>query len=105
MPDGSVLSLLLAAGFVGTFGVLIRYAGMVQLIAGYDPERVADEAGLAAFVGRNVLLVAVLTLLVAIVEYAAPFAGAGLVWIGYVLGVVVIAGWTIVGARRYEKPA
>lgn len=103
MPSGSVLSLLLAAGLVGAFGVLIRYVGMVQLIAGYDPERVVDEAGLAEFVGRNVLYVAALTLLVAIVEYTEPFAGADLVWLAFVVGVFALTARMILGARRYEE--
>jgi len=93
-----------AAGFVGVLGILIRYFGMVELIAGYDPERVTDERGLAKFVGANALYVAAITAAVAVAEYTRPFAGSEAIWILYVLGVVLLAARTVRGARRYESP-
>ncbi len=87
MVDGSVLSLLAAAGFVGALGVAIKYFGMVRLIAGYDSDRVTDEQGLADFVGTNTLYVAALLVLVAVLEYTEPFGDTGLVWIGFLLAV------------------
>ncbi|WP_226479908.1 DUF3784 domain-containing protein [Natrinema amylolyticum] len=105
MANGPVLSLLITAGLVAVLGILIKYGGMVQLIAGYDPDRVTDEAGLAEFIGTNTLYVAALIFLVALVEYAEPFDDSEAVWIGFAVGVAGLAARMIVGARRYEEPA
>jgi hypothetical protein len=37
------LSAIGAGIFVGILGVLIKYVGVVDLIAGYDPEKVAER--------------------------------------------------------------
>ena len=104
MSAETALPLLLAAVFVALFGILIKYFGMVTLIAGYDPERVTDEDGLADFVGTNTLYVAGLSVLVAVVEYTRPFDGSRAIWILYVLGVVLLTVRIVRGARQYETP-
>lgn len=100
----AAIVLVASAGFVGLLGVLIKYFDRVELIAGYDPERVADETGLADFVGTNALYVAALLFLVAVVEYVEPFGGAGanFVWLAVTVGVLALAVRMIRGARRYE---
>ena len=103
MVDGSVLSLLAAAGFVGALGIAIKYFGMVRLIAGYDSDRVTDEEGLADFVGTNTLYVAALLAFVAVVEYAEPLGDTDLVWIVFVVAVFGLTARMIVGSRRYEN--
>lgn len=102
MSTETTISLLLAAGFVAVLGILIKYFGMVDLIAGYDPDSVTDTEGLADFVGTNALYVAGLTVLVAVTEYTQPFAGYQAIWIPYVLGVGLLAVRMVRGARRYE---
>ena len=72
MVTASVISLIATAGFIGALGILIKHFGMVQLIAGYDPDRVTDVEGLAEFVGTNVLYVAALVLLVAVGHSSSP---------------------------------
>ncbi|AGB31111.1 hypothetical protein C488_01914 [Natrinema pellirubrum DSM 15624] len=103
MATDSAIVLLVTGGFVGALGFLIKYFGAVRLIAGYDPDRVADEEGLADFIGTNTLYVAALVFLVAGVEYTDSFGGSDVVWIGFVVGVVGLAARMIVGARRYEE--
>ncbi|ADB61323.1 hypothetical protein Htur_2445 [Haloterrigena turkmenica DSM 5511] len=105
MVDGSVLALLAAAGFVGALGIAIKYFGMVRLIAGYDSDRVTDEAGLADFVGTNTLFVAALLVLIAVVEHAEPFGDTDLVWLVFVVAVFGLTAHMIVGSRRYERSA
>lgn len=104
MGTETAMSLALSAGFVGILGVLIKYFQMVNLIAGYDSERVTDEEGLADFVGTNALYVAGISGVVAIAEYTQPIEGYGAVWIPYTLAVVLIAVRVIRGARKYEDP-
>jgi len=58
--------------FVGVLGILIRYAGMMHLIAGYDPDQVVDDEGLANFIGAQTLIVAVLTVCVGLLELWGP---------------------------------
>ncbi|MFD1563068.1 DUF3784 domain-containing protein [Haloarchaeobius amylolyticus] len=102
MVTASVVSLIVTAGFIGALGILIKHFGIVQLIAGYDPDRATDEAELADFVGTNVLYVAALVLLVAIVEATAPDRSDS-VWIAFVAGVGLLTVRMIRGARRYES--
>lgn len=60
--------LVVAAGVViGVLGIAIR-GGATFLIAGYDPDRVTDEARLAAFIGRQAIYVAILTIGVGITD-------------------------------------
>ncbi|MFC7174968.1 hypothetical protein ACFQL0_19635 [Haloplanus litoreus] len=47
------LSAIGAGIFVGILGVLIKYVGVVDLIAGYDPEKVADEEGQLTSLART----------------------------------------------------
>jgi len=102
MVTASVVGLIATAGFIGALGILIKHFGMVQLIAGYDPDRVTDEEKLANFIGTNVLYVAALVLLVAIVEATAPDRSDS-VWIAFVAGIGLLAARMIRGARRYES--
>jgi hypothetical protein len=68
MDDG--VGLLAAGAVLGIFGALVRFGGMVELVARYDPERVEDDEALARFVGSNVLAMTALTVLVGALEYA-----------------------------------
>jgi hypothetical protein len=97
-------AILAVAGglFVGVLGLLIKYAGASELIAGYDPEQVTDEAGLADFVGTRTLVVAALTVGVGLLELWEPTAGATWYWVVYVVAVFGIGAWMIRGSRRYE---
>lgn len=89
--------------FLGLLGGLIKYAGMVELIAGYDPETVVDEDGLAAFVGANTLYVAALTIGVGILELSRSTADGEWYWFVFVIAVGAIAVRLIRGARRFES--
>jgi len=89
--------------FVGLLGGLIKYAGMVELIAGYDPETVVDEDGLASFVGANTLYVAVLTVGVGLLELHPATPNTEWYWLVFVIAVGAIAVRMIRGARRFES--
>lgn len=95
--------LLVGVGlFVGVLGVLIRFAGWTSLIAGYDPDRVEDDAGLARFVGTNALVVAALTVALGALEYTEPTGGANWYWFVYAVVVLGIGVRMVRGSRRYE---
>lgn len=103
MSVAQPLSLIGTGLFIAGAGVLIKYFGYMNLIAGYDPDKVTDEDALADFVGTRVLLVAALTIAVGAAEYVAPSDGTPWYWYVYGALVVVLAGWMIIGARRYES--
>jgi hypothetical protein len=102
MSTETAVPLLLSAGFVGALGVLIKYFGMVDLIAGYDPESVTDDEGVADFVGTQTIYVAALSAAVGVAEYAGLSQGSGVLWAVYAAAVVLIAVRVIRGARQYE---
>lgn len=68
MSEQALLAIASGLG-IGVLGVLIRYAGMTQLIAGYDPNCVTDPEELANFIGRwTLVVVAVLTVSVGLLD-------------------------------------
>ncbi|MDB2284468.1 DUF3784 domain-containing protein [Halorubrum ezzemoulense] len=97
------ITTITAGVFVGILGVLIKYVGMMELIAGYDPETITDEEGLADFIGTNALYVAALTIGVGILEFRAATSDSGWYWIVFVIAVAAIAIRMIRGARRFES--
>lgn len=102
MSTETAISLFLTAGFVGVLGILIKYFGMVNLIAGYDSGKVTNKEGLADFVGTNTLYVAGISAAVAVAEYIQPFERYEAIWIFYVFGVVLLAVRMVRGSRKYE---
>lgn len=97
------LSAIGAGIFVGIPGAPIKYAGVMDLIAGYDPRKVTDGDALADFAGTNALYVAVLTVRVGVLKLRSSTADSEWYWPVFVTAVVVIAARTIRGARRYES--
>ena len=85
--------------FVVVLGILIKYKGMSKLIAGYDPDEVADKQGLDNFIGTNAIFVGILTMVVGIVDYTGFFED--IVWIAFVVILFVLIGRMVIGSRRY----
>ena len=85
-------------------GYLIKYKRKLRLIAGYDARRVRDPAGLADWVGTNLLALAVCTFVIGALTHLLPGLSAAL----SALFVVVIVGtclYTAVGAQRFTYAA
>lgn len=94
---------LLTAVVIGALGVLVREFGMVELIAGYDPETVTDEEGLATFVGTALILLAGVTVVVAVLEVTQPVGSRTLVYSLYSVVTVALTGYVVYGARQYAS--
>jgi len=90
--------------FIGILGVLIRFAGMMHPIASYEPEQVADEEGLATFIGSHTLYVALLTICVGMLELGEQTMHTEWYWLINVIAILTIAVRMIRGAREYESP-
>lgn len=102
MALGPGVTIVAAGIFVGLLGALIRYAGWTWLIAGYDPDRVTDEDGLADFVGFHALVIAGLTLAVGVLEAVDPAGPERWFWLPYVVAVVALTARMIRGSQRFE---
>jgi hypothetical protein len=90
--------------FVGVLGGLIRDAGMMYLIAGYDPDQIADDKGLANFIGAHTLIVAVLTVCIGVLELWELTGDSMWYWVGFVTAIVALAVRMVRGARQYHAP-
>lgn len=96
-------AIVLGTGLVvAAFGVAIR-RGHTELIAGYDAERVTDEAGLAAFVGRYVLAIGAFVVAVGALELSNRLPDEEWVWLGFTAVIVVLTLGIAVGAQRFQK--
>ena len=95
-------SIVAAGVFVGLLGALIRYAGWTWLIAGYDPDRVTDEDGLADFIEFHALVIAGLTLVVGVLETVDPAGPERWFWLPYGVAVFALTARMIRGSRRFE---
>lgn len=92
--------LIVVSGLLAVFiGYLIKDRGMIQLVAGYDPDEVIDEAGLANFIGTLAIAIGVVTIMMGILEY--QNVGNGILW--YVFGVFIVGSAVVmlVGTNRY----
>jgi hypothetical protein len=93
----------LTAVSIGVFGVVIWRYQRVGLISGVDPDAVTDRAELARFVGGNLLLIAGLTLLVAVLAVVRS-AGDAALWVGYTICIALLSVWTAYGTQSYTEP-
>jgi hypothetical protein len=94
------LTMLPVAGLFGLLGYLIRERQMLHLVAGYDPSKVSDKAGLADFFGTHMYVLALLTL--GTVGADATVGDAALLWGGYWVAFAVVFVRILLGARTYE---
>jgi hypothetical protein len=85
--------------FVAFLGYLIKYRGMVRLVAGYDPDEVVNEAGLANFIGTLSIVVGAATILAGLLEY--HDIGNGILWYIFGVFIVVSGGVMVAGTNRY----
>ncbi len=100
MPTVTAASFLFVAALLAVFAVLIDRYEMYDLIAGYDSERVDDDEALAAFVSRNVYVLAGLTALVALLVFTETV-GVTPASVAYSAVVVALTAYLVWGAQRY----
>jgi|GEM_PF-4962059 len=82
-------------------GYLVANKQMVEILGGYDPAKVADQAGLAKWVGANLFLMGVLAFASAGLMTAVP-EGRVILFLVYVLGLLpLLCGRIVLGNRKY----
>jgi len=99
-PPSAVLLFVIAV-FLAVLAALIGRYGSMELIAGYDADRVTDEGELRLFMGWYTLYAAALVFVVGVAEGVTP-TGTTWYWIPFVAGIVALCVQMIRGARRYE---
>jgi hypothetical protein len=91
----AVALMLVTAAVIVYLGYRIRYRGDVRLVAGYDPDDVVDDEGLAALVGGVTIALGVVHGLYGLgLLYFPPTLA---FWSGYLL--VFLGGIAVVQAR------
>lgn len=109
MDPGAVGFLKLLFGLVGLILLVLAYLigvkKKVTLIAGYDPKKCKDNAGLARFAGAMAAIIGLFVMLYPWVY--GPGRTTPLRWvIYYVASIVILVVIMVVGASMYErKPA
>jgi len=96
----SIIFLILGI-FLSVLGILIWNYELVNLIAGYSEEKTKNKQGLAKWVGKNVIVMGVLTILVSILDYLLNFTiGLAIVFTAII---VVLSIRTNIGCKKYER--
>lgn len=92
--------------FVGllllAIGYLIRFQQMVEIIAGYDPDKVTDKEGLAKWVGSNLFLMGLMCLFLGGLGLILPVSSTMQVP-GFLAVIVILSVRTAIGCKKYEK--
>ena len=95
---------LLAGCLLVVFGYLIRFRQMVNLIAGYNSEKVTGSEGLGRLVGTGLLILGLLGLCTSAITLAYP-ANRITISLGYGLGAIPVGCLVIaLGARKFKRP-
>ena len=76
---------------------------MVEILAGYDPDKVTDREGLARWVGANLILMGILAFVSAGLMALVP-EGRGVLFMVYSLGALpLIVVRIVLGNRKFTK--
>lgn len=93
----------IVGAFLAILGLVIWKKQMVGIIAGYDKEKTRDNAGLAKWVGRNLVIAGVLWVVFAIVLMVAQNVSTTLRVHIPIAALVAVCVVTAVGCKKYEK--
>lgn len=83
-------------------GLVIRKKNMVEIIAGYDPNKVTDKKGLANWVGTNLMFIGVFSIIFGLITTLTPGTGTTRVII-YVVGLFLLTIRMAIGTNKYER--
>jgi len=99
-----LIAVMTATGlFLVWLGRYIRRTQDLSLVAGARGETVTDAAGLTALVGRVTVATGVLTVLVGLAHPLVPAPERGLLWGGYIVLALALAGWAHWRSREYTE--
>ncbi|AZO95314.1 DUF3784 domain-containing protein [Halocella sp. SP3-1] len=90
-------------------GVIIWKYNLTKIIAGYDEEKTKDKQGLTKWVGLNLIIMGVLSILISILGKwfinNISYFKSGTPWLLFIFFIVIIifSLWTVLGCKKYEK--
>lgn len=84
---------------IAVLGAAVRFGGLLELLAGYDPEKVADHVGLQRFAGTGVLAIGALITVAGLADVV----GSGqavivAIWVAVVVALVAVG----LGVQRFS---
>ena len=80
---------------------LIGRHKMLEVLAGYEPDKISDKEGLAKWVGANLLLMGLAGIFSGIVALLFEQAARGAFWSFFVV-IALICARIVMGNRRYQ---
>ncbi|NPV44551.1 MAG: DUF3784 domain-containing protein [Firmicutes bacterium] len=89
--------------FLVLLGFLLRFFKMVEILSGYNPEKVTDKDELANWTGSNIILMGVLILFIGVLNMVLPDLNGTPSVIALIFIILGLSIRTSVGCRRYEK--
>ena len=89
--------------FLVWLGRHIRRTQDLALVAGARGQTVTDPAALTKLVGTATAVTGVGTILVGLLDPLVPSPERGLLWGGYIVGTLALAGWTHSRSRRHTE--
>lgn len=98
----SIVSIVLGIFLIFLGGIIRRYK-IVELLAGYEPNKVIDKEGLANWAGVNLILMGFLALSIGILAYFLPFLNGLPYIICFVVIILIMSIRTAIGCNKYEK--
>jgi hypothetical protein len=99
-----LVTVMTATGlFLAWLGRYVRRTRDLSLVAGARGETVTDAAGLTALVGRVTVATGALTVLVGLLSLLVPAPERGLLWGGYIVATLTLAGWAHWRSREHTE--
>ena len=106
-PSTESVLLVAVTSITGLFlvwlGRYVRRTQDLSLVAGARGVTVTDRAALTALVGRVTVATGVVTILVGLLDPLVPAPERGLLWGGYIVGTLTLAGWAHWRSKAYTK--
>ncbi len=75
---------------------------MVEMVAGYEPDKVKDKEGLGRWVGSNLILMGILVFFHALTGLFLPQMTSGYLVAGFFIIVIVLSLRTSFGCKKYS---
>lgn len=99
-----LIAVMTATGlFLVWLGRRIRRTEDLSLVAGARGRTVTDPTGLTKLVGNVTVVTGVVTALVGLLSLLVPSPERGLLWGGYIVATLALAGWAHWRSRAYTE--
>ena len=98
------VALFIAATLLFVFSLAVRFAGSNQILNFVEYGKVGDRPALHAWVGHRLLGLAAIAALLGVLAFRSPTIAISCL-LAFVVAVVVVVSWLVVGAGRFQAGA